>query len=82
MINNKAQMDQVQESQGSYCEAKNADDLQFINEVNGVRFYISRVIFEQGKNDGLVAQLSRPLERFVTRIVKPVGDVLKLNSKR
>ena len=70
--------EEVKESSGAYCDSTPANNLDYVTEVQGVRFYISRDV-DPAQN--ILQTYQDALRRFVGQIVKPVGKVYNVDPR-
>ncbi|GAA6001650.1 hypothetical protein JCM10207_002248 [Rhodosporidiobolus poonsookiae] len=76
-ISNAVEKTQVKESE-SYCDSTAAASLTFIAEVGGLRFFASRDV---PNPTNFVAEHHSALLRFVTQVIRPVGDVFGIDPR-
>ena len=69
-ITSQVKTSEVKES-SSYCDSTQASDLDYVADVSGVRFYISRSV-DPGEN--ILRRYADVLQNYVRKIVKPVGE--------
>ncbi|KAL8283592.1 hypothetical protein RQP46_005387 [Phenoliferia psychrophenolica] len=76
-ISNEVSKTQVRE-ESSYCDSTGAANLQYIQDVSGLRFYCDKSIVnpQSFAQDHLAA-----LTRFVTLVLRPVGEVFQVDPR-
>ncbi|GAA6035210.1 hypothetical protein JCM8097_006421 [Rhodosporidiobolus ruineniae] len=76
-VNNAVEQTQVKESD-SYCDSTAAASLSFIAEVGGLRFFASRDLPDPTT---FVGENHDALLRFVSQVIRPVGNVFGLDPR-
>lgn len=54
-------------------------DLDFVTEVLGVRFYVSREL--NNPSDGILQRHHEALKRYIEHVVKPVGKIYNVDPR-
>ncbi|GAA5919060.1 hypothetical protein JCM1841_003725 [Sporobolomyces salmonicolor] len=76
-VSNAVQKTAVQESE-SYCDSTAAASLSFIASIAGLRFFASRDVPDP---TSFVAENHDALVRYVTKVLRPVGEVFGLDPQ-
>ena len=77
-VRNLPSQREVREAQSSYCDPSHATDLVYVCDVNGLRFFFDRRVPDHG--DAL-DRYGAALRRFVTQVIKPVGETFSMNPR-
>ncbi|BGP21645.1 ubiquitin system component Cue [Rhodotorula toruloides] len=76
-VSNAVEKTDIKESE-AYCDATAASNLSFVAEVGGMRFFASRDV---PNPTTFVAEHHDALLRFVTQVIRPVGEVFRLDPR-
>ncbi|BGO96619.1 hypothetical protein RTG_00437 [Rhodotorula toruloides ATCC 204091] len=76
-VSNAVEKTEVKESE-AYCDATAAANLSFVAEVGGMRFFASREVPDPTT---FVAEHHDALLRFVTQVIRPIGEVFRLDPR-
>jgi hypothetical protein len=68
-ITSQVETKEVKES-SSYCDSTPARELDYVTDVAGLRFYISRSV---NADENILQEHGEALQKYVTTVIKPVG---------
>lgn len=70
-ITSEVETKEVKESTSSYCDSTPANDLDYVTDVLGTRFYISRSV---EPDENILQKHAQALQTYISQVVRPVGE--------
>lgn len=76
-ITSDVETKEVKESE-SYCDSTPASDLDYVTDISGIRFYISRSV---EPDENILQKRADSIKTYITQVVKPVGNIFNVDPK-